>query len=135
MSIQKFAQRFQLAAVTVAALTAFVGTARADDITPDPYTHMVSTRPRAEVLAELHAARADGSMAQVHAEDSGSFRLARQAFASTRTRAQVQAEVLEARRAGTTDALSGEDSGSFHFARLLRSAPVADGPRLAAVTR
>lgn len=136
MNICKNTRRFTLiASATLAALSGLSGTARADDITPDPYTHMVSTRTRAEVVAELHAARASGSMAQAHAEDGGSFQLARQAWASGRTRAEVHAEVLAARRSGETAAMTGEDSGSAYLARLRQLQPMPDGTRMAAVAR
>lgn len=139
MSIQKstrLATVIGVAAFSVlSGLTGLTGTARADDITPDPYTHMVSTRTRAEVLAELHAARASGSLAQAHAEDGGSFHLARQAWTSTRTRAEVMAEVLAAHRNGVAEVMTGEDSGSFYLARLRQARPAPDGARMAAVTR
>jgi hypothetical protein len=111
--------RFVATAATaaIAAIGAFAGTAaRADDITPDPYQHMVSTRTRAEVIAERDAAIKSGEIAALHGEDSGSVHLARLAPAGTLTRAQVLAEVLAARRDGTLAAMSGEDSGSFHLA-------------------
>lgn len=122
--------RFALAALTLAA---FASGARADDPTPDPYTHMTSTRTRAEVMAELRAARADGSLARLHAEDGGAFHFARQVWVSGKTRAEVLAEVLEARRSGEGLALYGEDSGSFHLSRA--TAASADAVRLAKVTR
>jgi hypothetical protein len=125
------ANRMTVVAATV--LASLFGVARADDITPDPYTHMVSTRTRAEVVAELHAARANGELTQ--GEDSGSFHLSRQVWASGKTRAEVQAEVLAARQSGEMQALSGEDSGSFYFARLLPAKRADDAARLAALSR
>jgi hypothetical protein len=131
MNVNINAKRMTLIAATV--LAAFAGGARADDITPDPYTHMAaSTRSRAEVVAELRAARSSGQMAQAHGEDSGSFQLARQAWVPGKTRAEVRAEVLAARGRGELSAMSGEDSGSFHLARLLA---VPDAARVVAVLR
>jgi predicted outer membrane protein len=123
--------RFALAALTLAA---FASGARADDPTPDPYTHMTtSTRSRAEVQAEVLAARADGSLARLRAEDGGAFHFARQVWASGKTRAEVKAEVLQARRNGEGFAMYGEDSGSFYLSRA--NAASADAVRLAKVTR
>ena len=122
--------------VAAAVLACLTGGARADDPTPDPYTHMVmvSARTRADVVAELHAARASGELAMLNGEDSGSFQLAALRQAGTRTRAEVRAEVLAARQSGELDAMTGEDSGSFHLARAnARQAP--DSVRLAATAR
>lgn len=105
-----------VAFAALAALGAFADAARADDITPDPYQHMVSTRTRAEVVAERDAAVANGDIAAQQGEDSGSAHFARLVPPSLRTRAQVLAEVLAARRDGSHEAITGEDSGSFHFA-------------------
>lgn len=122
----------RLTVFAAAVLAGFLGSARAESPTPDPYTHMASTRTRADVVAEVHAARSSGQLALASAEDSGSFELARQAGVAGKTRADVRAEVLAARANGELEAMSSEDSGSFHFAR---NAPGPDGTRMAAVTR
>lgn len=118
--------------VAAAALASLVGGARADDITPDPYRDWVSTRTRAEVIAEVLAARASGELARAHGEDGGSFAFAQEVFVASRTRAEVLAEVLAERASGALHAFSGEDSGSTWLARAGRSAEVA---RFAALTR
>jgi Domain of unknown function (DUF4148) len=74
-------------------------------------------RSRAEVIAELDAARADGSLGAIHGEDSGSIRLSQGQAAGGLTRAQVVAEIRAARASGEADSLIGEDSGSFAMAR------------------
>lgn len=74
-------------------------------------------RSRAEVIAELDAARASGELAAMVGEDSGSMFLAALPFSSQRTRAQVQAEVIEARRSGELNAFAGEDSGLVYLAQ------------------
>jgi hypothetical protein len=70
-------------------------------------------RTRAEVLAELNAARSSGELGAMTGEDSGSFHLARQEAGPTQSRLQVRAELLRARSSGQLDWLSAEDSGSF----------------------
>lgn len=77
-----------------------------------------SSRPRADVQAELAAARARGDAAAMVGEDSGSFALARVAPTSGLSRADVRAEVMRARANGELGAMTGEDSGSFHMARV-----------------
>jgi hypothetical protein len=113
--------RYQLIAAAI--LSALAAAVQADDITPDPYRDMASTLTRAEVVAARDAAPAAGELHVIHAEDSGSFHLAKAAVAGTLTRADVHAEVLVARRDGTLGALTGEDSGSFALARSVRAAP------------
>ena len=120
---------------TAAALISAAGLAFADDITLDPYQHMVSTRTRAEVVAERDAAIRSGQIAVLHGEDSGSMAFARMAGTSQRTREQVRAEVLAARLDGTLDVLSGEDSGSFFLASLQRSGTPAGSVLMARVPR
>jgi hypothetical protein len=75
---------------------------------------------RADVRAELDAARASGELYAFTGEDSGSFWLARQVRPSTLTRQAVRAEVLAARALGLLDLMTGEDSGSVHLARESR---------------
>jgi len=94
----------------------------------------ISTRSRAEVIAELDAARRDGSLQAFGGEDSGASWLSAQLRTpSLLTRAQVRAEVLAARQRGELDATSGEDSGSFHFARHQPAA--AEAVRVAVTPR
>ena len=76
-----------------------------------------SSRPRADVQAELAAARTRGDAATWIGEDSGSFALGRMASTGDLSRADVRAEVMRARERGELGAMTGEDSGSFHLAR------------------
>lgn len=68
---------------------------------------------RAQVAAELAAARADGTLGALHGEDSGSFHFSQHQQPSGATRADVGAELAAARRSGELSGLHGEDSGSF----------------------
>ena len=114
-------------------LATALGGAWADDITPDPYTHMVSTRTRAEVIAERNAAIADGSIALLSAEDGGATYLARHMPRSTLTRAEVRNQVLAARKEGVLEVFNSEDAGSFFLARQQRPSRV--DAHIAAVAR
>ncbi len=78
-----------LTAAAAMALTQ-LGAARATD-TEAP-------RSRAEVVAELVAARSSGELGAMDGEDSGSFHLARQVQISTLTRAEVRAAMVASRR-------------------------------------
>lgn len=127
------AKRITFAAVTL--LASFMGGARADDITPDPYTDWVSTRTRAEVQAEVLAARASGELARAHGEDGGSFALSQEVFVASRTRAEVMAEVLAERVSGAMQAFTGEDSGSAYLARAGHAAEAARFASLIAMKR
>lgn len=131
----KSIQRSFVAVAALAVLTGLAGAARADDITPDPYQHMVSTGSRAQVVAERDATRAAGEMSLFNGEDSGALHLAQQRHYSVLTRAQVRSEVLEARRSGLLGATSGEDSGSFVMARYGWAQPGGADTRFAAVKR
>ncbi|MBL8312342.1 MAG: DUF4148 domain-containing protein [Rubrivivax sp.] len=82
---------------------AAIGLAHADEETP---------RSRAEVIAELDAARSSGQQPALLGEDSGSAWLAQQAQASRLTREVVLAQVHAAQARGDLHALIGEDSGS-----------------------
>lgn len=130
MKTTKKIQRMSVFAAAV--LAGFLGSAQAESPTPDPTTHMASTRTRADVVAEVHAARSSGQLAQASAEDSGSFEVSRLAGVAGKTRAEVRAEVLAALASGELQVVSSEDSGSFHFARQTAR---PDGVRMAAVTR
>ena len=72
---------------------------------------------RAQVDAELDAARAAGTIAEFVGEDSGDHHLAQQRWVSTRSRADVPAELGAARRSGALAAMTGEDSGAHHLAQ------------------
>jgi hypothetical protein len=104
--------------VAAAACLTLITIARADDITPDTAAATPSLRSRAEVKAEVIAARTSGRLGLAAGEDSGSFMLARLQPASTLTRAEVVAELKAARASGEWAAMLGEDSGSFHLARM-----------------
>lgn len=68
---------------------------------------------RAEVVAELDAARASGELGAYAGEDSGSFHLSRHGVGAQKTRAEVVSELEQARSDGSLASAQGEDSGSF----------------------
>lgn len=109
-----------IAAVSLAAASV----ALAEDITPDNTAASVSTKSRAQVQAELFAARADGSI-KVTSISYNPLRTMK----TERTRNEVRAE----RDRGFDAAWYGEDSGSFALARQ-RPARVA-APLFAAASR
>ena len=79
---------------------------------------------RAEVRAELDAARASGELHAIHSEDSGSAWLSRQPQAQATTRQAARESAIAAGCSGMRcAALMGEDSGSF-----VLSAQAASGP-------
>lgn len=90
-----------------------IGLAHADEETP---------RSRAEVIAELDAARSSGEQDAMLGEDSGSAWLAQQTQPSRLTRQSVLAQVHAALARGDLYALIGEDSGSVFL-----STPAAYG--------
>lgn len=80
-----------------AATLAFLAmSAQAEHALPDPSASFVSTRTRAEVIAELHAARKAG---QVHCGEV-LYQYVDTQLPSTLTREQVRAEAIEALRLG-----------------------------------
>ena len=89
-------------------------------------------RTRAEVIAELNAARASGELGAFTGEDGGSMFLSRQALPSSLTRAEVIVETRLARVSGEIDAYTGEDSGSDYLShhaqasRLTRADVIAE---------
>lgn len=106
---------------------AAAGAAFADDITPDNTATQVFsvTKTRAQVQAELFAARADGSI-KVWSTSYNPLALAK----SEKTRAEVIAEVRTDRSADHASTWYGEDSGSFALSRTPASrvaAPVYAG--------
>ncbi len=100
-------------AVALFALAAAV-TASAQEVTPDDSATQVwaHTKTRAEVNAELAAARADGSLGKPWAREYNPAAT----YQTVRNRTEVKAEALAARRTGYTDAMYGEDSGAFYLA-------------------
>jgi hypothetical protein len=70
--------------------------AQAEGAMPDYPGHFVSTKTRAEVIAELRAARKAGQVAYGEVL----YQHVDTPVASTLTRAQVRAEAIEARRLG-----------------------------------
>lgn len=100
-------KRFTLATVAAIAVVSS-GLARADDA---PIT-------RAQVIADLNAARASGELAAMAGEDSGSFWLAQRIGRPAQTRQQVVAEAVLSRGTGHCTTLTGEDSGSMCLASL-----------------
>jgi hypothetical protein len=94
---------------------AAAGSAFADDITIES-TPFVSSRPRAEVIAEMQQARNEGNP---WADSYDQL----QAFQSTLTREEVVAEFMLSR--DEVQAFNGEDSGSgYLMAARSRGAPV-----------
>ena len=108
--------KLSLLAYPVAAILsmAAAGTAFADDITPDnSATQLFSaTKTRAQVQAELYAARADGSI-KAWSTSYNPLVIAK----SEKSRAEVIAEVKAERNADHAVTWYGEDSGSFALAR------------------
>ena len=82
-----------------------------------PEQPFAATKTRAEVRAEMFAARASGETAAVTSEDSGATYLARLEPVIRLSRAQVVAEMFAARERGEIDAINGEDSGSTYLAK------------------
>ena len=97
-------KKLMLAALALSA----AGVAFADDITRDDSAAAVSTKTRAQVVAERDQAKRDGST-KVWSTTYNQFASVK----TTTTRGAVSAETLAQRRAGTLNAMNGEDSGSF----------------------
>ena len=102
------------------------GAAFADDITPDHYADVPSTKTRAQVQAELAQAKQDGSI-KVWSTTYNPLTK----FVSTKTRGQVVAELQAAREDGEYATLNSEDGGSLQVAHAPRAKSVA--PTLAQV--
>jgi hypothetical protein len=107
--------KLSLLAYPVAAILsmAAASTAFADDITPDNTAAALSTKTRAQVQAELYAARADGSI-KAWSTSYNPLAIAK----SEKSRADVIAEVKAERTADYAVTWYGEDSGSFALARV-----------------
>jgi hypothetical protein len=113
----KTLRQFAYPLVTVLALgAAFAAHAESPTIDDSATQVWASTKTRAQVQAELFAARADGST-KFYSISYNPLALAK----STATREEVKAAVAVARIEGTLDVLTGEDSGSFYLASLQRS--------------
>lgn len=106
--------KLSVVAAAIAVTLAVMGRAHADE---------AAGPSRAQVIAELQAARASGELGAMTAEDSGSARLTAALTGPGLTRAEVIAEVIAARARGELDALFGEDSGSMHLAQRQPAAP------------
>lgn len=91
--------------IIIATCLAAAGSAFADDITIDP-TPFVSTRTRAEVIAEMQQARGGSNPWADNYDQLADFR-------STLTRAEVVADYLLSR--DEVQAFNGEDSGSSYL--------------------
>lgn len=97
--------------VTVAAvLAATIAHAESPTPTPREYTEFQSGKSRAEVIAEYHRARQDGTLRVWSAQYNP---LA--AMKADKSRDEVRAEVLASR--ADAQAFYGEDSGSFALNR------------------
>jgi len=108
--------KFTSLAAAVAMACVGAGLARADDSAPIT---------RAQVIAELHAARASGELYAMGAEDSGSFWMSQQPWHSTITRAQVRAELAAACSDGACMAMTeGEAVPRFHAAAAAAASPL-----------
>lgn len=104
-----------LSAVMLAA-SLFSGLAAAQEGTQDFQSPSLSSRTRAEVLAELEQARATGQLEQ-RGESYGGVDSGK--FASTRSRAEVLAELEVARRARALDTRNYSASyGSFRLGEI-----------------
>jgi hypothetical protein len=99
--------RFNFATVSVVALCAFGGAIAGE----------AGESSRADVIADMHAARASGLLDALHGEDSGSFHLSRQAAPTALTRDAVRAQLAAARASGDFAELHSEDSGSDYLTR------------------
>jgi hypothetical protein len=103
------------------ALAVAAGSVLADDITIDPHT-FVSTRTRAEVIAEMMAARAVPTDVQADLDNRGGAMMA-----SSLTREQVTLEYLASR--DEVAATNSEDGGSAW--RMARAREIIPAPVLA----
>ena len=92
--------------LTLAALAAFSSICTLAGASAQAQTD--APRSRAEVIAEVHAARAAGTLGAYAGEDSGSIHLSQQAGAS-RPRAEVVAELSNYRESGAMAAQVAED--------------------------
>ena len=101
-------KKLMIAALTVLA----AGAALADDPTIDTSASVQSLKTRAQVVAELERAKADGS---ISAWSNRPQMNKAQDIKSVRARADVKADVYAARATGELNSSNGEDSGSLAF--------------------
>lgn len=103
-------------ALVAALVLSFAGAAFAQEATYD-YAPVISVqKSRADVMAEVAAARAAGTLAVTEAE------WPKQAFVATRTRADVQAEAVAAAHDAEWRELNGE-TNAFSIAVVPAKAP------------
>ena len=88
-------------ALATFAIAAASGSAFAQEATSDAWMNAASTKTRADVMAELKQARADGSIKAVSAGYLNPI-------VSQKSRADVRAEVLAAARSGELERLDAE---------------------------
>lgn len=92
------------------------GSALAQEGTQDFQNAALSSKSRAEVIAELHQARSAGSLDRA-GDSYGTFPAT--AIASTRSRSEVQAELAAAQRARALDSRNYAASyGSFRLGEI-----------------
>jgi len=101
-------KKYHIAAAMAAIALLSAGAASAEGLT------------RAQVQAQVLAARANGTLDAFDGEDSGSDYLSAH-FHSTETRAQVRAETAKAAADGTLDLLDRQDSGSEYLTENFHS--------------
>lgn len=104
-----------LIALATFAVAASAGNAFAQEATPDGWSDVVSTKTRAQVMAELKQARADGS---IKAGGAGYLN----PIVSQKSRADVRGEVLAAARSGE---LARIDAEAYAFDGRIAPAPAA----------
>lgn len=99
----------------IAAVVVFAaaGSTFAGEVTEGVWPAFTSTKTRAEVIAELKAAQADGSYALAHQEYSGQVPGTDTRIASTKTRAEVIAELEAAQADGSYALAQQEYDGQF----------------------
>ena len=112
------------ASALVASATLLSFGAQAQEATPFPESNAASTKSRAEVMAELRRAQANGEM-KVYEE--GYFPQAR----STRTRAEVVAELRRAQANGEYALLQSEAFDPVAYETLVAKNRAAEATRLA----
>jgi hypothetical protein len=99
--------------IAAVAIFAAAGSSFAAEVTEGVWPAFTSTKTRAEVVAELQQAKADGSYALAHQQYQGQVPGADTQIASTKTRAEVVAE-LEAAQADGSYALAHQEyDGQF----------------------
>jgi hypothetical protein len=108
--------------LTLAALAAFSSICTLAGASAQAQTD--SPRSRAEVIAEVHAARAAGTLGAYAGEDSGSFHLSQQAGTS-RPRSEVVAELTQYRESGAMALDLAEEAGIVPWGSRLPASTLA----------